>query len=65
MDILDLNEIKDGEFVTIINKDCLDCILCGDNSVPLVAKMMSEIYRVLAPDGHYMVIIMVMLEKNI
>ena len=38
------------------NKGTLDCILCGDNSVPNAAKMMSEIYRLLAPGGHYMVI---------
>ncbi len=56
MDVLDLKEIQNGEYDTIIDKGCLDCILCGDNSVPLAAKMMSEIHRVLAPGGHYMVI---------
>ena len=56
MDVLDLKDIQNGEYDTIIDKGCLDCILCGDNSVPLAAKMMSEIYRVLAPGGHYMVI---------
>jgi len=41
---------------TILDKGTLDCVLCGDNSVPNAAKMMGEMYRLLAPGGHYMVI---------
>ena len=56
MDVLDMSFFENNEFNTILDKGTLDCILCGDNSVPLAAKMMSEVYRVLAPGGHYMVI---------
>jgi ubiquinone/menaquinone biosynthesis C-methylase UbiE len=55
-DVLDMKDFQSGTFNTILDKGTLDCILCGDNSVPLAAKMMSEMYRVLAPGGHYMVI---------
>lgn len=56
MDVLDMKEFSDGLFDTVLDKGTLDCILCGDNSVPNAAKMMAEIFRVLKPGGHYMVI---------
>ena len=56
MDVLDMKEFPNGSFNTVLDKGTLDCILCGDNSVPNAAKMMAEIYRILAPEGHYMVI---------
>jgi ubiquinone/menaquinone biosynthesis C-methylase UbiE len=56
MDVLDMKDFNTNEFNTIIDKGTLDCILCGDNSVPLAAKMMSEVYRVLQQGGHYMCI---------
>jgi len=55
-DVLDMKDFQNGSFNTILDKGTLDCILCGDNSVPNASKMMAEIYRVLAPGGHYMVI---------
>ena len=55
-DVLDMKEFESGSFNTILDKGTLDCILCGDNSVPNAAKMMAEIHRLLAPGGHYMVI---------
>ena len=54
--IFDMKEFESGSFNTILDKGTLDCILCGDNSVPNAAKMMSEMFRLLAPGGHYMVI---------
>ena len=48
--------ISIDEFNTVLDKGTLDCILCGDNSVPNAAKMMSEVFRILAPGGHYLVI---------
>ena len=56
MDVLDMKEIPNGTYNTVLDKGTLDCILSGDNSVPNAAKMMSEVFRVLAPGGHYMVI---------
>ena len=56
MDVLEMKDFQSGEFNTILDKGTLDSVLCGDNSVPLAAKMMGEVYRVLAPGGHYMCI---------
>ena len=56
MDVLDMKEIPSASFNTVLDKGTLDCILCGDNSVPNAAKMMAEIFRVLTPGGHYRVI---------
>ena len=55
-DVLDMKDFQSGSFNTILDKGTLDCILCGDNSVPNAAKMISEMFRLLAPGGHYMVI---------
>ena len=54
MDVLDMSEIESGTFNTVLDKGTFDCIVCGDNSVPNAQKMMNEIFRVLAPGGHYM-----------
>ena len=56
MDVLDMKEFPNGTFNTVLDKGTLDCILCGDNSVPNAQKMMAEVFRVLAPGGHYMCI---------
>ena len=53
MDILDMSEIKEGEFNVVLDKGTLDSILCGDNSTPNAQKMLKEIKRVLAPNGIY------------
>lgn len=53
MDILDMSEFKQGEFNVVLDKGTLDSILCGDNSTPNAEKMLSEIHRVLAPNGIY------------
>ena len=44
---------EDGSFDCIIDKACLDSILCGENSAPNSKLMLDEIYRVLSPNGVY------------
>ena len=56
MYVMDMKDLSSSEFMTILDKGTLDSVLCGDNAVPMAAKMMSEIYRVLAPGGHYICI---------
>ena len=56
MDALNMKEIQTGSFNTVIDKGTLDSVLCGDNSVPNAQKMIEEVFRILAPGGHYMVI---------
>lgn len=55
-DVLDLHELKPGEFNVVLDKGTLDSILCGDNSEPNAHKMMAEIYKALAPNGIYVCI---------
>jgi ubiquinone/menaquinone biosynthesis C-methylase UbiE len=56
MDALNMKEIQTGSFNTVIDKGTLDSVLCGDNSVPNAQKMIEEVYRILAPGGHYICI---------
>ena len=56
MDVLDLNEFREGDFNVVIDKGTLDCVLCGDISVSNANKMLSEVHRVLAPGGFYICI---------
>ena len=56
MDALNMKEFQTGSFNTIIDKGTLDSILCADNSVPNAQKMLAEVFRVLAPGGHYICI---------
>ena len=56
MDVLDMQEIQTGSYNIVFDKATLDSILCGDNSGNNAQKMISEIYRVLAPGGRYICI---------
>ena len=56
MDALDMKDFQTGTFNTVIDKGTLDSVLCGDNSVPNAQKMISEVFRILAPGGHYICI---------
>ena len=47
---------SDGNFEAVIDKGTLDSILCGDGSGPNAHQMLSEIYRVLSPNGVYICI---------
>jgi len=52
-DVLDMSDLKQGEYNIILDKGTLDSILCGDNSTPNAEKMLGEVYRILAPSGTY------------
>ena len=52
MDVRQL-QYQDGTFDAVIDKGTFDSILCGDGSGPNAAQMLSEIHRVLAPNGVY------------
>ena len=56
MDALDMKEIQTASFNTVIDKGTLDSVLCGNNSVQNAQKMISEVFRILAPGGHYICI---------
>ena len=47
---------QENSFEAVIDKATLDSILCGDGSGPNAAQMLSEIYRVLTPNGVYICI---------
>jgi len=49
--VCEMSEFKSGEFNCVLDKGTLDSVLCGDNSEPNAEKMLSEIHRVLAPNG--------------
>ena len=55
MDVRQL-QYQDGTFDAVIDKGTFDSILCGDGSGPNAAQMLSEIHRVLAPNGVYICI---------
>lgn len=54
MDVLDMSELKGGEFNAVVDKGTLDSVLCGDNSTANAEKMLSEIYRILTAGGVYL-----------
>ena len=51
MDVRNL-QFKDGTFDVVIDKACLDAVICGDGKQN-VDNMLSEIHRVLTPTGVY------------
>ena len=52
-DVTDMHQFQNEQFNFIIDKGTLDSILCGENSIPLVDKMIKEVYRLLATNGVY------------
>ena len=54
--VCDMNEFKDKTFDVVFDKALLDTILCGENALLVVEKMMKEIYRVLKDEGYYIII---------
>ena len=56
MDALNMKEFQTGTFNAVIDKGTLDSILCGENSAKNAKKMISEVFRVLVPGGHYICI---------
>ena len=53
MNALDMKEFLTGTFNIVIDKGTLDSVLCGDNSESNAQKMISEVFRILAPGGYY------------
>jgi EEF1A lysine methyltransferase 4 len=49
-------EFEDGSFDVSLDKGTLDAVLCGESSHTNAQKMISEVHRVLAPTGIYIVI---------
>ena len=47
---------KDGAFDVVIDKGLLDAMVCSDGAVQNIQSMLSEIYRVLSPNGVYICI---------
>ena len=53
MDVKNMS-FKDNTFDMVIDKACLDAVICSDGSKINVQTMLSEIYRVLKNGGYYM-----------
>ena len=49
-------DFPDANFEAIIDKATMDCLLCGEESTTNVSKMLTEVSRVLKPDGVFFVI---------
>ena len=56
MDVRDMNAFKDGQFDYVIDKALLDSIICGPDPLKVSEQMLSEIHRVLKPQGAYICI---------
>lgn len=54
-DVMDVRamEYKDEEFDLIIDKSTIDSLMCSENPLLNVAKMVEEGYRVLSAGGYY------------
>ena len=52
---MDVKQLKfeNATFDVVIDKSLLDAMVCGDGAVENIGRMMSEIYRVLTPEGSY------------
>lgn len=49
-------EYSTGTFDTIIDKGTLDCLFFLDETNEMILQMLSEVYRVLKPEGRYCVV---------
>ena len=56
MNATNMEEFTNGSFNVVFDKALLDSVLCGENALPIVDKMINEIYRVLVNGGYYIVI---------
>lgn len=54
MDVRQLTHIKDHTFDAVIDKALLDAMVCSDGANKNVELMLSEIHRVLTPNGVYL-----------
>lgn len=51
MDVRQLHKFKDNSFTVIIDKACIDALYCGTDYLDSTNLALTEIYRVLKPDG--------------
>ena len=56
MNVTNMEEFTNESFNVVFDKALLDSVLCGENALPIVDKMINEIYRVLVNGGYYIVI---------
>ncbi|CAK9000076.1 unnamed protein product [Durusdinium trenchii] len=49
-------ELPDANFNVVIDKACLDSILCGEGSTHNAQKLLTEVSRVLQPNGVYIAV---------
>ena len=56
MDVCEMTEFADKTFDVVFDKALLDAMLCGENALMTVEKMMKEVYRVLKDEGYYIII---------
>ncbi len=56
MDARNMEYIPDECFDVIVDKALFDALLCGENNLDSVQKMLREVYRCLKPGGHYIMI---------
>ena len=56
MNVCEMGEFKDKTFDVVFDKALLDTILCGENALVTVEKMMKEVHRVLKDEGYYIII---------
>ena len=56
MNVCEMKDFGDKSFNVVFDKALLDTMLCGENALLVVEKMMKEIYRILADDGFYIII---------
>jgi ubiquinone/menaquinone biosynthesis C-methylase UbiE len=56
MDVCEMTEFADKTFDVVFDKALLDAMLCGENALITVEKMMKEVYRVLKDEGYYIII---------
>ena len=56
MNVCEMPEFGNKTFDVVFDKALLDTMLCGENALVVVEKMMKEIYRVLKDEGYYIII---------
>lgn len=51
--VMYMDDFEDGRFTIIIDKGCIDAVMCGFNSIEDVNRMNKEVHRVLAPGAQF------------
>ena len=49
-------EFAENSFDAVIDKGTFDSVICGEGSNTNASKMLTEVYRVLSPNGVYIMI---------